>query len=82
VAEGTLIHGGQPLMTWCVGNARAEMRGNNIYVTKQASGTGKIDPVMAMFNATALMALSPEGRSLKSAYDGLTLAQMKKRMTV
>jgi len=82
VAEGTLIHGGQPLMTWCVGNARAEIRGNNIYVTKQASGTGKIDPVMAMFNAIALLALGPEGRSRKSAYDGLTLDQMKKRMTI
>lgn len=63
LAEGTLLHGGQPMMAWCVGNARSEPRGNAILVTKQASGTGKIDPVVAMFNAVALMAMNPEGRS-------------------
>lgn len=68
VAEKTIIHGGQPLMTWCVGNARVETRGNAILITKQASGTGKIDPLMAAFNAVALMAMNPEARLKKSAY--------------
>jgi len=63
VAEKTLIHGGQSLMTWCVGNARVEPRGNAVLITKQASGTGKIDPLMATFNAVALMAMNPEARS-------------------
>ena len=62
LAEGTLKHSGQPLMTWAVGNAKAELKGNNIYITKQASGTAKIDPVMAMFNAVTLMALNPAGK--------------------
>ena len=57
-----LTHGRQPLMTWCVGNARVEIRGNNTYVTKQASGTAKIDPLMATFDAVALMAMNPEAR--------------------
>jgi len=68
VAEKTIIHSGQPLMAWCVGNARCELKGNNIYITKQASGTGKIDPLMAAFNAVALMAMNPEARLKKSAY--------------
>lgn len=60
LAEGVLVHGGQPLMTWCVGNAKVEPRGNAALITKQASGTGKIDPLMALFNAVSLMALDPE----------------------
>ncbi|WP_251000361.1 terminase TerL endonuclease subunit, partial [Escherichia coli] len=51
LAEGVLVHGGQPLMAWCVGNARVEPKGNAILITKQASGRGKIDPLMALFNA-------------------------------
>jgi phage terminase large subunit-like protein len=60
LAEGVLVHGGQPLMAWCVGNAKVEPRGNSILITKQASGTAKIDPLMATFNAVSLMALNPE----------------------
>ena len=82
VAEKTLIHGGQPLMAWCVGNARVEPRGNAISITKQASGTGKIDPLMATFNAVALMAMNPEARLKKSAYDGLTAEEIKARLTL
>ncbi|EMW9178254.1 terminase large subunit, partial [Escherichia coli] len=48
LAEGVLIHGDQPLMAWCVGNARVEPKGNAILITKQASGRGKIDPLMAL----------------------------------
>jgi phage terminase large subunit-like protein len=65
LAEGALIHGGQPLMNWCVGNARIVPVGNAISITKQASGTAKIDPLMALFSAVYLLALNPEaqGRS-------------------
>jgi phage terminase large subunit-like protein len=63
LAEGVLIHGGQPLMNWCVGNAKIEPRGNAALITKQASGTGKIDPLMALFNAVSLMALNPVAAS-------------------
>lgn len=62
LAEGVLIHGGQPMMAWCVGNARVEPKGNAILITKQASGKGKIDPLMALFNAVSLMALNPEAK--------------------
>jgi phage terminase large subunit-like protein len=59
LAEGALIHGAQPLMAWCVGNARVEPKGNAIAITKQAAGAAKIDPLMALFNAVSLMALNP-----------------------
>ncbi|TCW50793.1 phage terminase large subunit-like protein [Phytobacter diazotrophicus] len=62
LAEGVLIHAGQPMMSWCVGNARVEPKGNAILITKQASGKGKIDPLMALFNAVSLMALNPEAK--------------------
>ena len=62
LAEGVFVHGGQPLMAWCVGNARVEPKGNAILITKQASGKGKIDPLMALFNAVSLMALNPESK--------------------
>lgn len=57
-----LHHTGQRLMAWAVGNARVEPRGNAIVITKQASGTARIDPLMAAFNATALMVMNPEVR--------------------
>lgn len=59
LASKTLVHGSSPLMAWCVGNARIVPAGNAISITKQASGTAKIDPLMALFNAVQLMALNP-----------------------
>nr|WP_244772890.1 hypothetical protein [Alysiella crassa]UOP05887.1 hypothetical protein LVJ80_08330 [Alysiella crassa] len=59
LAEGCLKHGNRPMMDWVVGNARAEARANGILITKQASGSAKIDPLMALFNAVHLMSLNP-----------------------
>lgn len=60
LAEGNLYHAGQGLMSWCVGNARAVVKGNGMMISKQESGVGKIDPLIATFNAVALMSLAPE----------------------
>lgn len=54
LAGGELWHSGCALMNWCVGNAKTERKGNAVLVTKEVS-KGKIDPLMALFNAVALM---------------------------
>lgn len=59
VAGGELIHGGTDMMAWCVGNAHTVPVGNAITINKQVSGTAKIDPLMATFDAVSLMALNP-----------------------
>jgi phage terminase large subunit-like protein len=60
LANGTLRHADQPLMTWAVGNARAEVKGNSVLITKALSGVGKIDPLMALLNAVTLMSDNPK----------------------
>lgn len=59
LAAGDMEHAVQPLMNWSVSNCRVEPRANSILITKAASGSAKIDPVMALFNAVSLMALNP-----------------------
>jgi phage terminase large subunit-like protein len=65
LAEGAVVHGNSPLMAWCVGNARVEPRGNAVIITKQLSGSAKIDPLMATIDATSLMAMNPQARKRK-----------------
>lgn len=60
LADGALVHCASPLMAWSVGNAKVEPRGNAILITKQISGTAKIDPLMATFDAVTLMSLNPK----------------------
>lgn len=71
LAEGVMVHAGQPLMAWCCGNAKIEPRGNAVIITKQAAGSAKIDPLMAMFNAVTLMSLNPESENIDDFINNL-----------
>lgn len=56
-------HSGLKLMNWCVGNAKVKQVGNAKSITKQQSGSAKIDPLIALFNAVSLLSLNPESKS-------------------
>jgi phage terminase large subunit-like protein len=73
VASGEMRHAGQPLMAWQVSNAKIEPRANSMLVTKQASGIGKIDALMALFNAVSLMSLNPQSRRIGEDFELITV---------
>ena len=62
LADGSFKPSKQSLMAWSVSNAKIEPRANSILITKQASGTAKIDSVIALLNAATLIALNPESQ--------------------
>ena len=69
LSDDTVSHAGQALMNWAVGNAKVEVKGNNVMITKEVSGTAKIDPVIATLCAAILMSWNPvaSGRSFWEA---------------
>lgn len=67
LGDGMLRHDGSAMMTWCVSNARAELRGSNLYISKQMAGSGKIDPLIAMLNAVQMLEAGPVAAKVKSS---------------
>ena len=64
----TLWHAGQEILEWCVGNVAAVLAYSGVKFEKQTESS-KIDPVIAMINAIALMDRNPEAGSVGSIYD-------------
>ncbi len=60
LANGTLLHGGSGLMSWCVSNVRIEPTATAIRATKMNAGDAKIDPWAAAMNAVDQMSANPD----------------------
>lgn len=73
LSDGTLRHAGQAIMGWSVGNAKVVPAGNAITINKAVSGSAKIDPLMALFDAVALMSMNPESKDPTSVYENQQL---------
>lgn len=69
LADGDMVHADQALMDWCVSNAKVVPKDNAVLITKQASGTAKIDPLMATFDAVWLMSMNPEANVIGEDYE-------------
>jgi phage terminase large subunit-like protein len=77
LADFSLRHGGSAMLAWCVGNLRVVPTSTAMRVARDESGYGKVDPVMALFNAAHLMSLNPEaGGSVYSADHGLLIVSV------
>jgi len=59
LADGSFKHADQDLMNWCAGNAIVQPTPTGMRIVRDASGFGKIDPLMGLFDAGALMAMNP-----------------------
>lgn len=75
LSSGVLWHAPQPLMDWSVGNAKQEPKGNSILITKQASGTAKIDPLMSLFTAVEVLSRNPT--VMLNVYEALARQRLK-----
>ncbi|MDB5618455.1 terminase large subunit [Tardiphaga sp.] len=62
LADGSFKHGGRRMMAWCAGNAIVQATGTGMRIARDASGYGKVDPLMAGFDAVAEMSLNPASR--------------------
>ncbi|MHC2578218.1 phage terminase large subunit-like protein [Bradyrhizobium diazoefficiens] len=73
LSDATYFHADQALMSWVVGNAKTEQRGNADMITKQVAGRAKIDPLIALLQATILMSWNPSAGMLVTGADVLTV---------
>ncbi len=69
LADYSFRHCGSGLLAWCVGNLRVIPTRTAMMVARDEAGFGKVDPVMALFNAAHLMSLNPEARNGPSIYE-------------
>ncbi|WP_342248617.1 terminase large subunit [Sphingomonas sp. OTU376] len=67
--HGGVVHSASPMMAWCVSNAKEEQGRQSVMIVKSSAGSAKIDPFMAMLNATMLLIENPvAGQAEGSVY--------------
>jgi phage terminase large subunit-like protein len=71
LGDGQLRHDGSNMMAWCVSNALVQLRGSAVFVSKEVSGAGKIDPLVAMLNAVKRMEDGPVAANNNGVEDWL-----------
>jgi len=76
--DGTFRHGGQKLLDWSVGNLVVVLTPSAMRVARDEAGFGKVDPMMAVFDAAELMSRNPEAKNGPSIYEkrGLTVLRL------
>jgi phage terminase large subunit-like protein len=60
LADYSFRHSGSRMLGWCASNAIVVPTPTAMRIARDETGYGKIDPLMALFNAAALMAMNPE----------------------
>ena len=63
LGDRTFLHCGSELLNWCVGNAQVVLTSTASRIAREEAGFGKIDPLVAVFNAAHLMSLNPQAAS-------------------
>jgi phage terminase large subunit-like protein len=58
----SFLHGNGTMLGWCASNAKTRQTSTASLIERAASGYGKIDPLMALFNAAELMSRHPSPR--------------------
>lgn len=74
LADGSFRHGAQELLGWCVGNLVIVPTSTASRVGRDEAGFGKVDPLIALFNAGHLMGLNPEAGGL-SVFDQMAASE-------
>lgn len=54
-----MLHCGQPLMSWCAGNAKVRLTSAAMLIERSVAGKDKIDPLVAGFDAIMGMTADP-----------------------
>ena len=67
--DGSFKHRLSRMMTWCAGNAVTQQTGTGMRIARDASGYGKIDPLVAGFMCFAEMMLNPKPENGPSCYE-------------
>ena len=65
----TLRHDGNPVMTWCAGNAVVTSDPANNRKADKSKATGRIDGIVAAIMATGISGAVSAGGNGKSIYD-------------